>query len=222
MKYAFAAALSVSLLAVQAISAQERTLQLDVNNLAFQARNEVGLSTPFGGLTHTGSLHMMFQPAQTELLGVLIRTDSGPFMLQPSPGMLTDATVHINLNGGAVTGGLLTFDINGGPGSGGDRYSATIAAGGSVAPFLGGGFQIEGLSHSGMFSDASFGSIDISDFYANQGGIFLPGYFFTFRIQPNAQGAGSADIDVFVTNIPAPGGMLVLACGGILAMRRRR
>jgi hypothetical protein len=222
MKYAVAAALSVSLIAIQATSAQERTLQLDVNNLAFQSRNALGAGAPFGGLTHTGSLHMMFQPAQTELLGTLMRSGTGPFLLQPSVGDLTAATVHIELSGGAVTGGSMSFDINGGPGSSGDRYSALISPGGNVAPFIAGGFQIEGLSSSGMFSDANFGGIDISDFFSNQGGTFLPGYFFTFRIQPNAQGTGSADIDVFVTNIPAPGSMLCLAAGGLIAMRRRR
>jgi hypothetical protein len=223
MKYVLPAALTASLLVVQAASAQERTLQLDVNNLSIQARDSLGAPVPFSGLNHTGSLQMMFQPAQTELLGVLMQTGSGPFILQTGfTGSLTAASVQINLNSGSVTGGNMLFDINGGPGSGGDRYTASIAAGGNVAPFIQGGFQIEGLTSSGMFSDDNFAGVNIADFFANQGGQFLPGYYFAFRIQPTPTGSGSADMDVFVTNIPAPGSMLCLAAAGLFASRRRR
>lgn len=202
--------------------AQERTLQLDVNNIAFQARNALGAPSAFGGLTHTGSLHMMYEAPHTELLAVLIKTGAGPFLPQAFMGSLTGATVHIDLNAGAVTGGSMLFDVNGGPATGGDRYSAIIGASGQVSTFVGGGFQIEGLTNSGMFSSPSYGSVNIADFHANQGGNFLIGSFLSFRIQPNAAGAGTADIDVFVSNIPSPGAFALLATGGLFAMRRRR
>lgn len=223
MKCMLAAALSASLILVQAAPAQERTLQIDVNNLAFQARNALGAPAPFAGLTHTGSLHMTFQAPQSEIVGVLMKTGAGPFVLQGGfTGSLTSALVHIDLSGGAVTGGSMMFEIDGGPGSGGDRYSADIGAAGSVATFVGGGFQIDGLTNSGMFNDANWGGVDIADFFASQGGQFLVGSFLSFRIQPDGQGAGFADIDVFVSNIPAPGALLCLTAGGLVAMRRRR
>src|SRR5690606_40073747 len=47
-----------------------------------EARNALGAPSPFGGLTHTGSLNFSFGAAQTELLGVFLRTGTGPFILQ--------------------------------------------------------------------------------------------------------------------------------------------
>lgn len=223
MKNFVAASVCVALLAASSVSGQERRLQLDINNLNIEARNALGAPSPFGGLTHTGSLNFSFGAAQTELLGVFLRTGTGPFILQTGfTGDLTDASVQINLNNGAVTGGTMSFDIDGGPGMGGDRYNSIIDANGNVAPFIQGGFQIEGVTSSGMFSDGDFAGVDIGDFFSNQGGAFLPGYYFAFRIQPNASGVGTADIDVFVTNIPTPGTLACLAAGGLFAMRRRR
>jgi hypothetical protein len=223
MKYVLAAAALTAAFLIQSAAGQERTLQIDVNNLAFQARNSLGTPAPFGGLTHTGSLHMVHSLPTTEIVGVLMRTGTGPFLLQTQfTGSLSSALLHIDLNAGVVAGGMLTIDINGGPASGGDRYSATIAPGGSVEPFAGGGFQIEGLTSSGLFNDTNFGGVDIPDFFAAQGGAFLPGFYLAFKIQPNAQGAGFADTDIFVTNIPAPGALVCLAAGGLIALRRRR
>lgn len=207
----------------QAGLAQVRTLQFDLNNLAFQAQNSAGAPAPFGGLTHTGSLVFSDALPTSELVGILIRTGAGPFVSQPgSPWNLTDASVTINLSNGSVTGGNFSLDINGGPGSGGDRYTAAIGAAGNVSTFVGGGFQVEGLTSSGAFSDGTFGSINISDFFGAQGGSFLTGSFLAFRIVPDGNGAGFADVDAFVSNVPAPGSVAVLGATMLFATRRRR
>jgi hypothetical protein len=210
---------------VSAGQGQVRTMQFDLNNLAFQAMNQAGAPAPFGGTTHSGSLVLQDQLPTTQLVGVLMSTAGGPFMLQPgNPWNLTDSSLQINLNGGNVTGGSLLVDVNGGPTGGGDRYSATLAAAGHVANYVGGGFMVEGLTVNGAFSDATFGTVNVADFFAAQWTPpLLQGSFLTFRIQPNGSGAGFADTDVFVTNIPTPAGSIAcLIAGAIIAVRRRR
>lgn len=218
------AAAAAVILCGQAVVAQERTAQFDVNNLTFQARNSLGAPGAFGGLSHTGSLVFTDVLPTTELVAVLMRVDNGPFIAQPgSPWALSDAAMTINLNNGMVTGGSLSIDIGGGPGGGGDRYSATINPGGMVSPFVGGGFVIEGLTSAGAFSDASFGPVGVADFFAAQGTPpFLNGSFLAFRIQPDPNGGGFADLDAFVSNIPAPGSLVLLGIGLVIGARRRR
>lgn len=217
------AAVTAVVLFAQAGVAQIRTLQLDVNNLAFQAQNAQGQPVPFGGVSHTGSLVLTDLLPTTELVGIAIRNGNGPFINQPgAPWNLTDATMVINLSNGMVTGGTFTVDINGGPASG-DRYTATIGAAGSVSTFIGGGFKVEGLTASGMFSDASFGTVNVADFFADQSTPpGLLGSFLAFKIQPNASGAGFADVDAFVQTIPAPGSLACLGAAVLVARRRRR
>ena len=216
-----AAALTAVFLCAQAGLAQSRVLQFDLNNLGFQAYNVLGAPAPFGGLTHTGALDLFDSLPTTQLLAVLISTGGGPFQNQPgAPWNLTDCVLNINLSNGNVTGGSFSVDINGGPGGGGDRYSASIGAAGSVSTYVGGGFKIEGLTLAGSFSDASFGPVNVSDFFS--GSPNLQGSFLTFRIQPDANGAGFADTDAFVSNVPAPGSMACLAAAVFVACRRRR
>jgi hypothetical protein len=125
--------------------------------------------------------------------------------------------LNVNLLNGNVTGGNFLVDINGGPSAGGDRYSASVGTGGSVTTFVGGGFKLEGLTLTGSFSDASWGTVPIADFT----GSALQGSFLTFRIQPNANGAGFADTDAWVT-APSPGSLACCVAGAFVAARRRR
>jgi hypothetical protein len=224
MKTMAAAAVGVALLACSSLSvAQQRALQFDINNLGFQAFNSAGQSSAFGGLTHSGRLDLFEEVSLSELLSVSLRVGNGPYQIQPSfTGTLTNLAMSIVLTGGDVTGGSLTFDVNGGPGSGGDRYSATIGVGGEVTNYVGGGFKVEGLTFAGAFSDANFSGVPIADFFAAQGGAFLPGDFITFKIMPNASGAGNADTDIFVTNVPTPGSIACLGLAGLVCTRRRR
>lgn len=215
---------AIAMFASSSVSvAQLRALQFDINNLGFQSFNGAGQASAFGGLTHTGRLDLFDVPALTELLAVSLRTGVGPYVVQPGfTGVLTDMSMSIILTAGDVTGGSLSFDVNGGPGGGGDRYSANIGLGGEVTTYVGGGFKIDGLSLAGRFSDANFAGVPIADFFAAQGGSFLPGDFLTFKIQPNATGAGNADTDIFVTNVPAPGSIACLGLAGLVCVRRRR
>lgn len=203
--------------------AQQRTLQFDINNLGFQAFNAGGQASAFGGLSHTGRLDLFESASISELLSVSVRVGTGPFQIQPSfSGTLTDMAMSILLSSGNVTGGTLSFDVNGGPGLGGDRYTASFSAAGNVTTYIGGGFKVEGLSFSGAFSDANFAGVPIADFFAAQGGTFLNGDFIAFKIQPNANGAGQADTDIFVTNVPSGGTIACLGLGGVLCAGRRR
>jgi hypothetical protein len=93
---------------------------------------------------------------------------------------------------------------------------------GAVQPFVGGGFTIEGLTTGGHFSDGTFGTVDISDFFAGQQGGGLNGSFLSFRINPDATGTGFADVDAFVSNVPTPGTVGCLAVGALVALPRRK
>jgi hypothetical protein len=217
MRTLFAAAAVAGLAA--SVSAQVRTMQFDVNSLAFQAfagPNGTGGAAPFAGLTHTGSLVLQDQAALSVLNDIAMQTGGigNPFLPQSFTGSLTDASVIINLSGGSVTGGTLMMEVGGS-----DTYSTTIGASGNVTTYVGGGFKIEGLTSGGTLTDADFAGVAVPDFFAQSGS--LAGSFLNFRIQPDAQGAGNADIDIFVT-VPAPGSLALLGLGGLAAVRRRR
>jgi uncharacterized protein (TIGR03382 family) len=218
MKLLFAAVAAAGLaLPAAPASAQVRMMQMDINALSFQAMGAAG-PTAFGGLTHTGSLVLQETLPTTILQDIAIQTGGigNPFLSQSFTGGLTDALFTINLNNGNVTGGSLMVHV------GSDMYTANIAPGGSVTTYVGGGFKIDALTLGGMFTDNNFAGVPIADFFAAQGGGGLPGSFLNFRIIPNASGAGNADIDLFVSNIPAPGTAALLAMGGLVAFRRRR
>lgn len=203
--------------------AQQRSLQFDINNTSFQAYNAGGQAAPFGGLTHTGRLDFIETLSVTQLLSVSVRNGNDPYQIVPTfSGTLSDLAMSVNLSNGAVTGGSLSFDVNGGPPGGGDRYTATFSAAGNVTTFVGGGFKVEGLSFTGRFSDSNFAGVPIPDFFAAQTGAFLNGDFIAFRIEPNATGGGQADTDIFVTNVPSAGSFACLGLGGLLCLPRRR
>jgi hypothetical protein len=202
----------------------QRVMQLDLNNLGYMSLNAAGGQIPFGGVSHTGSFWMMDTLPITQLVDVAMSSGNGVFASQPGPWNLTDAEIRVDLVNGQVTGGIIRVDINGGPGVGGDRYTAAIAAVGHVSTFVGGGFLLEALSVDGAFSDAAWGPVAIADFFASQGtSPFLQGSFLTFKIQPDANGAGFSDTDIWISAVPTPG---TLACGflaaALMAGRRRR
>jgi hypothetical protein len=208
-----AAAMAMVLAASAAVNAAQ-TLQFDLNAFATQARNSGGVNSPFGGLTHTGSV--AFSLGSGVLNSVSVSTNGGPFINQGFVGTLTGLSGQINLNNGLVTGGNLLITVNGGS----DTYSTSIASVGQVSTYVGGGFKIEGLTVNGVFSDALFGNVNVSNWF-NQ---TLAGSFLQFNFSPDANGAANADMDVFVTVVPLPpasfAGLATLC--GLFVWRRAR
>lgn len=213
-------ALATVLIAGAAATA-EPTLQMDVNNVHFQVTDGTANSA-FGGTSHTGSVLLNFDADFTRLVDIAVRDGiSGPGT-SLGAGTLADFDGVIDLVGGSVTGGNLTVTLDSG-----DTYTAQIGNAGGVSNFVGGGYTIDGLTFDGAFSDATFGSADVTDWFAAQGGpMALVGSFLTFAFDPTVGGDGYADMDLFVV-VPLPpagwAGMATLAgVMGLGYIRRRR
>jgi len=198
------------------------TLQFDVNQFQTQARNSGGTNSPFGGLSHSGSVAFSFSPGNTILNGIFIQTIvGGAFSNAGFSGFtLTSFSGQVNLTNGQVTGGTISLGI-----SNGDTYTCNIASNsGGVSNFVGGGFKIEALTSGGHFSDAQFGNVNVSPWFNAQGLNGLPGSFLQFNFNPNASGAATSDMDLFVDVVPLPpaawAGMATLA--GAMVVRRIR
>jgi hypothetical protein len=217
MKSLYAAVAAAGLAFTASASAQVRMLQMDINSLGFQAQNAAGAPGAFSGLNHTGALVLQDQVPPSVLNDIAVQTGgTGPFLPQAFSGGLTDFLMTINLNNGTVTGGSLMVHV------GSSMYSANILPGGMVTNYVGGGFKVEALTGGGAFNSATFAGVNVADFFAAQGGAGLPGSFINFRIEPSVAGAGFSDVDLFVSNIPAPGSLALLGLGGLIATRRRR
>jgi hypothetical protein len=202
----------------------EPVLQFDVNQFAVQAFSSAGVASPFGGLTHTGSVR--FTTGQGILNGIFIQTTpSGPFTNAGFDGStLTTFGGRIDFTNGVVTGGNLIHRI-----SNNDQYICNITPeSGTISTFVGGGYKIEGLSRTGLFNDAQFGNVNVSPWFNSQGLAGLLGSFLQFNFNPNAQGAANSDMDYFVaansTVVPLPpaawAGLATMA--GFIAFKRYR
>lgn len=177
------------------------TLQFDVNGIQVQAQNGQGQNSAFGGLTHTGSVNFSFAPNITRLVDVAISNNNGAFVSQGFNGSLVNFTGQINMTNGQVTGGNISIQINGN-----DAYSAQVVSNvGAVSTFVGGGYKIEGLTFNGLFTDSTFGNVDVAPWFTQQlAG--LMGSFLQFNFSPNSSGFAYADMDVFVNAevVPLP------------------
>ena len=198
------------------------TLQFDVNGFGYQAHNGAGANSPFGGLNHTGSV--AFSVSTGLLAGVFIQTTpNGAFTNQNFSGAtMTGFSGQITLTNGQVTGGSITLTI-----SNGDSYTCGISPNsGFVTTYIGGGFKIEALTRNGFFNDAAFSNVNVSPWFNAQGIVGLPGSFLQFNFNPNAQGAGNADMDLFVDVVPLPPaawtGLATLAGAMTLGYVRRK
>ncbi len=206
---------------ITAAAVASPTLQLDLNALAIQVKDANGNNSAFGGTGHSGKV-MLDKGSFGVLFAVGLQSiPNGPFVNQGFSGTLFDVDGEILLSGGNVVGGFLDIFVDGGA----DSYTCKIVNGqGSVKPSLiGGGFTIDGLTFEGKFSGPFFSNVDVSQFFNAQGVGGLPGSFLQFNFDPNASGAGFADIDAFVT-VPLPpaawAGLATLA--GVMAFRRLR
>jgi hypothetical protein len=211
-----------TVLAAGAIASASPTLQFDVNGFHTQAFNSSNVASPFGGLTHTGSVH--FTVGTGLLNGIFIQSAAGnPFVNAGFSGStMTGFTGQVNLNNGQVTGGSITVAI-----SNGDTYTCAITPNvGAVSTYVGGGFKIEALTRSGFFNDSMYGNVDVSPWYNAQGATGLPGSFLEFNFNPNSDGSAPSDMDLFVDVAPLPpaawAGMATLAGVGIVRRLRRR
>ena len=175
------------------------TLQFDVNTIGIQARDSGGANSAFGGLTHTGSVNFSYS-SFTALQGMFVQNTSfGPWIDQGFSGTLSGFTGVVTLDNGMVTGGSISLSVNGNS----DTYSAQIVPGvGRVRPYVGGGYTVQGLTFAGFFSDALFGNVDVTEWFNGNGGIF--GSFLEFNFDPNTDGGGFADVDIFADAVPLP------------------
>jgi hypothetical protein len=190
-------------------TARAGVLQFDLNSLASQARGPGGANAPFGGVNHTGSVHLSATSNST-LAEILI--DGAAQNI--APGQLQSFSGIINLVNGGVVGGNLSFTL-----TGGEVFSALIQNGvGQVNTQAGQGFRIDGLLRNITLSSDPFGGVGVTPFFDAQP---LEGAFLNFSFAPDANGFdGVTSLDIFVVPSPAAGAMLVL--GGAFASRRRR
>jgi hypothetical protein len=211
-----------AVLAVAGTAAAVPTLQMDLNAFHTQAVNSGGGNTAFGGLSHTGAVQFS---VGSGLLAGVYRQDNvaGPFMNQNFAGFtLSGFTGQINLVNGMVTGGNMLLTLNNG-----DTFTTAITPGvGAVSTFVGGGFKIEALTRQGFFNDSTFGNVNVTDWFANQGVGGLIGSLLQFNFDPNATGFASSDMDLFIDAqiIPLPPaawtGLATLI--GVVGIRRLR
>lgn len=185
-------------------------LQLDINALSGQSFGAAGGPGAFGGVGHTGSVHLSSNAnsAFVELLldGVSQNIASG--QLQSFSGV-------INLVGGGVVGGNLSMTLVGGA-----TFNAQIQNGfGQVNTQAGQGFRIDGLLTGATFSSDPFAGVPITPWFSAQP---LEGAFLNFSFSPNANGLDmDTDIDIYLIPAPHAGVALGLAAMGLGARRRR-
>jgi hypothetical protein len=205
-----------TVLAAGTVATAGPTLQFDINAIQVQAMDKGGLPSAFGGLTHNGSLS--FSLGQGYMAGVFIGDMASSMVNQNFAGTLTGVSGQIDLSAGQITGGSILITINGGA----DSYSAQILAAGQVSTFIGGGYTIDGLTASGVFSDALFGNVDVAAFFGQP----LIGSFLQFNFNPGKTGNAAADLDMFVQIVPLPpaagaGLVMLLVLVGVRSASRR-
>lgn len=220
---------AVASCALAGVAQGQLTLAFDINGFNYHFKDSGG-GTSFGGATHTGTVDWSFQfddPGTTEVDETTVIADTrkgtgGQFgLLSPialGPYTLTDITGSLLLSNGSVVSGGFEITL-----SNGDTYAAELSSGALSA--VSSGFVLDGKTMEGEFSDASFGDIDVSEWFARQanpGELF--GSIFKFRFAGGAE--GNADMEAFVM-VPLPTaayaglGMLAGVMGLSYVLRRR-
>src|SRR5678816_1652433 len=144
-------------LSAGAVASATPVLQFDVNSFGAQATNSGGTNTPFGGVTHTGSVK--FSLGNGFLGGIFIQSvANGPFASAGFAGFtLSNFSGQVDLVNGQVTGGSMLIKI-----SNNDQYTCNITPGsGFVSTFVGGGFKIEALTKQSFFNDGVYGNVNV-------------------------------------------------------------
>lgn len=204
---------AAALLAAASTATANPLLQLDLNGFTATASGSFGLN-------FTGSVTLTRGSGILNDILILPTGFAGPSNSQGAPIGLNNTnglTGVINFSNGQVTGGNINVRL-----SNNDTYTTQISSGGSVGSFVGGGFTVQALTFGGLFNDNVFGALNIAQWFNNQGGGGLPGSFLQFRFNPNSQGSGTADMDLFVNAVPLPpaawAGLATLA--GVVVARR--
>jgi len=214
---------AAAVFAAGSVASATPVLQMDLNSFSTQAKNSSGASSPFGGLSHTGAVN--FSLGAGVLNGLFIQSvANGPFANANFAGFtLSNFAGSVILNNGQVTGGSITVTINNN-----DSYTCNITPGsGAVSTYVGGGYKIEALTKQGFFNDSQFGNVNVNPWFSSQGLSGLFGSFLQFNFNPNANGAASSDMDLFVDASPLvplpPAAWAGLATmGGAMVIRRIR
>jgi len=194
-----------ALLAASAASAglPVNELQIDVNAFTTTVNDPPFDVSDGENNIYTGSITMS-DDADSELAGILI--DGGN---QAISGELMSFTGQIDFVNGFVDGGWFDIEVLEDDGTTINVYSAVIDdSEGRINDQAGQGFSIDGLTHTGTFTSATFSGVDITDWFEDQP---LPGSFLKFQFEPGeAIGRGTkgmlqdtdTDIDVFVLEEP--------------------
>lgn len=170
------------------------------------------------GANYTGSINISRGSGALEAVAILPQGFGGPTQSFVPNSPLSSFTGVINLVNGNVTGGNLSVVL-----ANGNQYTTSIGSfGNAVGSQAGGAFTITANTFNGAFSGSTFGGVNVSQWFANQGP-GLPGSFLQFRFSPNSGGT-TADMDLFVDVVPLPPaawtGLATLA--GVVAFRRLR
>lgn len=218
------AAVAATSIAAASASAQ-LTLAFDINGFDYQFRDSSG-AAGFGGSDHSGTVEWSYRADPATVIADTRMGDEGRFgRLDPVAlgATLADFSGSMDFASGDVMSGSFTVTLDNG-----DTYTTQIdGASGSIKELTVGGWTLDGLTFDGGFNDEQFGDIDVSEFFAIQGGPdMLPGSLFKFRFEPDASAAGTADMEVYVL-VPLPpaayAGLATLAgVMGISYLRRRR
>lgn len=224
IRTAIALTLGMGLSMGSAASAQlvPPVLQMDINSMRVQALDAGGAPSAFSGPGHIGALQLNFETLwPTRLVGMAMSPDGGAnYATMNYDGAsfpLASLVGTIQLAGGSITGGSMTVGL-----ASGDQFTTQITPGGTISLFVGGGYVIQGLTQGGLFSDATFGNVDVAPWFNVQQFGGLSGAFFQFAFSPDAGGSSSADVDLYVRAVPSPGSLALLMTAGLAAARRRR
>lgn len=187
-------------------------LRIDVTGLQVDSFDITGTPTPFGGVTHSGTV--VFTNGAASVLDE-VSINGVPQAISFTG--VSSFTATIELGNGFVIGGDLQVLL-----ANAESFSAEFASFGGFVSFApSGGFVIDNtILFNGLFSNSTFAGVDVSTWFNAQPLSGTSISTFVFNIPRGDAGEG-ADFSVIL--VPTPGAGAVLATGLVaLAGRRRR
>lgn len=210
---------AVSLCALAGVAQATDELHLDINNMTVQAKDSVGGSAISFDPSLSGVLEFSFDSSTLDIDELLDIFGSSTFVDHGAQVGFSDITGHLAYSAGGITGGSFVVTVSG------ETYTANIKAGsGFIAGGGGDPYVIHGSTFDGIFSDTSFGTVDVSKYVAGQP---LAGRLWQFEFNPTAGGLdANGELDVYIL-VPLPPaayagfGMLAGVMGLSYVLRRR-